>query len=347
MNQDTKYQLQNSILDGEQLASVLELSSEEANATHKKIRLTPYVFKLVIAENGQAIRKQFVPFTTRSKNVYTDDYLQEERYSPVENLVHRYKNKAIYIATNQCACYCQFCTRQRVTKNKSPYRENLEEIITYLHNHKEINDLLVTGGDPLMLETEKVVQILNAISALQHIKVIRIGTRIPITLPMRIDDKLLNALREYKNLYINIHINHASELTEQSQKAICSLADCGIPLGSQTVLLHGINDDCDTLKELFEKLISIRVKPYYLYQCDRVSGCEEYVSDVKDGITIINQLYNIMSGFAIPKFVVDTPELGKMVLAPCSITGVTDRNLVLASEHGSCNYTLQRDYLEN
>lgn len=181
---------------------------------------------------------------------------------------------------------------------------------------------------------------MDVIATLQHIKIIRIGTRVPITLPMRIDDKLVNALRGYKNLYINIHINHASELTEQSQKAICSLADCGIHLGSQTVLLRGINNDCGTLRELFEKLISIRVKPYYLYQCDRVSGCEEYVSDVQEGIAIINQLYNIMSGFAVPKFVVDTPELGKMVLAPCSITGVTDRNLVLASAHGSCNYTL-------
>lgn len=338
MNRETKYQLRNSIRDREQLSSVLELSRVEATAPHRKILLTPYILKLIAAEKEGAIRKQFIPFSTGTEKTFSDDYLKEEKYTPVENLVHRYKNKAIYIATHQCACYCQFCTRQRVTQNEAPYHENLEEIIAYLNDHKDISDLLVTGGDPLTLATDKIVRILDAIVELQHIKVIRIGTRVPITLPMRIDGKLANALKRYKNLYINIHVNHSSELTEQSQKAICTLADCGIPLGSQTVLLRGINDDYDTLKELFEKLISIRIKPYYLYQCDKVCGCEEYVSDIRDGITIINQLCNTMSGFAVPKFVVDTPELGKMVLAPCSIAKITPKNLLLTSVHGSCNY---------
>lgn len=343
MNKATQYQLQNSILHMEQLASMLALSEAETIANHRKVRLTPYILKLISEDNQQAIRKQFIPFSAKLDPSFAHDYLREERYAPVENLIHRYKNKAIYIATNQCACYCQFCTRQRITQNESPYRENLEEIIAYLRDHEEIIDLLVTGGDPLMLETARIIGILDAITSLQHIKVIRIGTRIPITLPMRIDRKLLSALRRYKNLYINIHVNHASKLTQQSRKAIHSLVDCGIPLGSQTVLLRGINDDYDTLRELFEELISIRVKPYYLYQCDQVSGCEEYVSDVQKGITIINQLCNMLSGFAIPKFVVDTPELGKMVLAPCSITEVTDSDLVLTSIHGSCYYAWDRD----
>ena len=269
-----------------------------------------------------------------------DDYLQETLYSPVENLVHRYKNKAIYIATNQCACYCQFCTRQRVTQSHQKYKENIEQILEYLRNHEEIDDLLITGGDPLILDTSKLSKILDAICSLNHIKIIRIGTRIPVTLPMRIDSTLVNALGKYNNLYINIHINHISELTIESRKAILLLASKGIPIGSQTVFLKGINNNETDLRELFSELISIKVKPYYLYQCDQVKGCEEYVADILEGIRIINNMCNTMSGFAIPKFVVDTPELGKIILAPCSNTALSDGKLYLSSSQGECIYKI-------
>ncbi len=323
----------------QELAKILDLSNEEKSFCNTKVRITPYILQLI--KNGNLhIRKQFVPFSGPKHPVFEDDYLHEKAYSPVENLVHRYKNKAIYIATNQCACYCQFCTRQRITHCSFPYEENFEQVFMYLQTHKEIDDLLITGGDPLILDTSRISKILDAISSLKHIKVIRIGTRVPITLPMRIDEKLLDILAQYNNLFINIHINHVSELTHESRKSILSLANKGIPLGSQTVFLSGINNSETALRELFGELISIKVKPYYLYQCDRIKGCEEYIGDVVEGIKIINSLCNTMSGFAIPKFVVDTPELGKMVLAPCSITAQSDEELNLTSIQGKCTYSI-------
>lgn len=339
MNNKTDYQIMNSVYSFSELSSIIELTNAEISAIDKRIRITPYILEMI--KNGnQQIRKQFIPFKGKNTISFKDDYLQETQYSPIDNLVHRYKNKAIYVATNQCACYCQFCTRQRITQNLHPYNENLGQVLDYLCCHKEISDLLITGGDPLILDNARIIRILDAVSSLKQIKVIRIGTRIPITLPMRIDADLLNALGKYNNLYINLHINHISELTTESKRAIISLANTGIPLGSQTVLLAGINNNEDALRELFNELVSIKVKPYYLYQCDKVKGCEEYVVSALEGIRIINSLNNTMSGFAIPKFVVDTPELGKMVLAPCSITGISDEIISLASTHGRYTYSL-------
>ena len=338
MNKDTEFQLKHSIFDMQALSSVLNLSEEEKIVVSKKLRLTPYVLSLIKQNNSKAIRKQFIPSVNTTNNEFPDDYLKESTYTPVENLVHRYKNKAIYIATNQCACYCQFCTRQRIMQNNTPYHENLDEVINYLKIHTEINDLLITGGDPLMLDTPKLVKIIDEVASIQHISIIRIGTRVPITLPMRIDTDLLQALKQYPNLYINIHINHVLELTDLSKKAILSLANIGIPLGSQTVLLKDINDNFETLKELFETLLTIKVKPYYLYQCDMVRGCEEFVSSVSEGIKIINSFCNVLSGFAIPKFVVDTPEVGKIILAPCS--SISESNNILA-QSSTCEMFIQ------
>jgi len=337
VNDETVFQIKNSIQDIGVLSHLLTLTDNELT-TATKIRLTPYILQLITNDKSCAIRRQFIPFAGCAQREFSDDYLREECFTPIKNLVHKYPNKAIYIATNQCACYCQFCTRQRIIQSNAPYQENLHEVIRYLRAHEEINDLLVTGGDPLMLETERLTDILDAISDLKHIKVLRIGTRIPLTMPMRVDSCLIDALKQYSNLYVNIHVNHISELTGPSKNALLRLANAGIPLGSQTVLLRGVNDDKDTLKELFEELVSIKVKPYYLYQCDKVKGCEPYVADIKKGIDIINDLSHTMSGFAVPKFVVDTPEFGKLVLAPSAkISGPGDY-LIITSSCGICKY---------
>lgn len=193
MNKETQYQLLHSVCNMQDLARWLELSNEEIAKCDNKIRITPYILQLIKDGNMQ-VRKQFVPLGGHNSFTFEDDYLQEMSYSPIENLVHRYKNKAIYIATNQCACYCQFCTRQRITQCSRPYKENLGQIIEYLRKHEEINDLLITGGDPLILDTSIIARILDAVSSLQQIKVTRIGTRVPITLPMRIDSELLDTL---------------------------------------------------------------------------------------------------------------------------------------------------------
>lgn len=304
----------------------------------QKCLLTSYMDKLIKDTHSIALQKQFLPHNPDSSFHFSDDYLREDEYMPIINLIHRYKSKALILATNQCACYCQFCTRQRITRCNEMNFDNFEKILVYIKTHSEIEDVLITGGDPLTLTTNKILTILQGLEKIKSVKVIRIGTRIPITLPQRIDDELISELKKFNNLYINIHINHPDELTAISKKAILSLANAGIPLGSQSVLLRGVNDSYDTLKNLFKQLIYIKVKPYYLYQCDKVKGCEDFIVDVQKGIDIINRLCNEVSGFAVPKFVVDTPEIGKMVLAPCSINRVDKNKFYLSNSYGCCSY---------
>lgn len=317
-----KEQIKNCITQVEQVSQYIALNESEYEAVkNKKFQITPYMMRLIAeADSKGALRKQFVPFSDNASHKYNDDYLNELKFQPIPNLIHKYKNRVILITTNKCACYCQFCTRQRVTCREQHIHFDREKILDYIKQDKAINDVLITGGDPFMLETQAIVSLIDSLSDIDHIKVIRIGTRIPITLPMRVeDDELVNALRKYKNLYINIHVNHPSELTVESRNAIFRLTDAGIPIGSQTVFLKGINDNLETLRCLFEELISIKVKPYYLYQCDKVSGCESFITNPQKGISIINTLSQEISGFALPKFVIDTPEAGKMILAPCHL----------------------------
>lgn len=308
----------------------------------QKFHLTPYMEKLIESTHSIALQKQFIPHTSAYNSQFSNDYLHEDEYMPVQNLIHRYNSKAVIIATSQCACYCQFCTRQRITRSDEISLNNLKEILNYIRNHPDINDILVTGGDPLVLSTDKIVTILREIEKIESVKIIRIGTRIPITLPQRINAKLIEELKTINRLYINIHINHPDELTSDSKNAILLLANAGIPLGSQSVFLKGINDDYNVLKNLFEQLIQIKVKPYYLYQCDKVRGCEDFIADVHKGIDIINRLCNQISGFAVPKFVVDTPEMGKMILAPCSIDRIDGYTFYLSNSGGQCFYENNR-----
>lgn len=308
----------------------------------RPLHLTPYMNNLIESTQSVALQKQFIPHTSKCDFQFMNDYLQEEEYMPIPNLIHRYKSKVIIIATGQCACYCQFCTRQRITRSGEIKFDNFEKILNYIKKHPEINDVLVTGGDPLILSTDKIAFILREIEKIDSVKILRIGTRIPITLPNRITTELIEKLKTFSRLYINIHINHPDELTPSSKKAILSLANAGIPLGSQSVFLKGINDDYNVLKNLFEQLIQIKVKPYYLYQCDQVKGCEDFIADVRKGIDIINKLCNQISGFAVPKFVVDTPEMGKMVLAPCSVNRVDGDSVYLSNSSGQCSYQINK-----
>ena len=303
-----------------------------------RFQLSTYMKELIEYTHSSALKMQFLPHISEKKMEFLDDYLMENTYMPIPNLVHRYKTKVIIIATNQCACYCQFCTRQRIMQAEDLSLNNLDQIVRYIMEHDEIKDVLITGGDPLTLSNNKLFHILQEINKINTVKIVRLGTRIPITNPRRIDTALLNGLKKFQPLYINIHINHPDELTAESKAAILSLANIGIPLGSQSVLLKGINDDFDILKQLFEELTYIKVKPYYLYQCDKVRGCEDFIVDIKKGIEIINRLCNQTSGFAVPKYVVDTPEKGKMVLAPCSISNIKKTMVYLTAYNGQCTY---------
>jgi len=304
----------------------------------KKVHLTAYMAELIDKSHSQALKKQFIPSAPAHNVRFSSDYLREDEYMPIPNLIHRYQSKVVILATNQCACYCQFCTRQRITSHGQNSLYNFEEILQYIEDHPKIEDVLISGGDPLVLSTSALVTILKRIEEIDSIKVIRLGTRIPITLPQRINAELIEELKTFNRLYINIHINHPDELTPDSKRAILLLANAGIPLGSQTVLLKDINDDYIILKNLFQQLIQIKIKPYYLYQCDQVQGCENFIVDINKGIDIVNRLCNEISGFAVPKFVIDTPEMGKMVLAPCSITKKDKKFLYLSNNGGSCSY---------
>lgn len=312
--------------------------TDNLSNSRQKLHLTPYMDELIKNTNSRALQKQFLPNNQVNNYQFSQDYLREDKYMPVPNLIHRYKSKAVILATNQCACYCQFCTRQRITNRNEINLDNLDEILDYVKKHSEIEDILVSGGDPLILSTDTIVTILQEIEKINSVKIIRIGTRIPITLPQRINTELISELKNFNHLYINIHINHPDELTLDSRNAILLLANAGIPLGSQSVLLKGVNDDYDILKSLFQQLIQIKVKPYYLYQCDKIQGCEDFIVDIRKGIDIINKLCNQISGFAVPKFVVDTPEMGKMVLAPCSIADIDEEIFCLSNSSGQCFY---------
>lgn len=320
-----KGQLQNSITDS---SSIYE----------RKLYLSPYMDELIKRTHSAALQKQFIPQLSSYDFQFSDDYLREDEYMPIPNLIHRYESKALIIATNQCACYCQFCTRQRITRKDDNSPDNFKNILNYIRKHSEIMDVLITGGNPFILSTRKIINLLKEIEKINSVKIIRIGTRIPVTLPQRINEELIGALKTVNHLYINIHVNHPDELTSESKNAILSLANAGIPLGSQSVLLKGINDDYDVLKKLFLQLIQLKVKPYYLYQCDKVHGCENFMVDIRKGISMINKLCNQISGFAVPKFVVDTPEMGKMVLAPGSIVKTDGDIFYLSNRNGLCSY---------
>jgi lysine 2,3-aminomutase len=313
--------LQNSIITLDSLQEHLDCDS---NALPKVIanfpmRINPYFLKL-IQSPGDPIWKQAVPdIAELSDSVCEDDPLDEENLSPVPNLVHKYPDRVLFLVSNKCAMYCRFCTRKRkVGTNKmniSP--KTLIAGYDYLRQHPEIREVLISGGDPLLLLDKEIAEILKCLRSIPSIEVIRIGTRVPSVLPMRITNELVTILKSYHPLYINTHFNHPNEITEESSLACTMLADAGIPVGCQTVLLKGVNDDAETLKKLFLGLLRIRVKPYYLFQADLTKGTNHFRTSTATGIAIMRQLYGHISGMAIPTYALDGPKgAGKIPLSP-------------------------------
>jgi len=267
----------------------------------------------------------------------SDDPLEEERHTPVPGLVQRYSDRALLISTTICASYCRHCTRKRVTGQRESVisSSRLSQAVAYLRQNPKIRDVIVSGGDPLTLSEEALEKILGAIRSVKSVEIIRIGSRTPVTLPMRITDELTCMLRRYHPLWINTHFNHPQELTPQSSEACERLADAGIPLGNQTVLLREINDDSRVLETLFRGLLRIRVRPYYLHQCDLVRGVEHFRTPMARGIEIMNVLRGRLSGLAIPTFVVDVPNGGgKIPLLPCKIVSSDSSSYLLRNFEG-------------
>ena len=336
-------ELQNSITTVEDLGKHLDCDSSALREViaNFPMRINPYFLNL-IQFPGDPIWKQAVPDPLEIQDsVCVTDPLGEEKLSPTPYLVHKYPERVLFLVSSQCAMYCRFCTRKRMvgTGKMQITQKSINDGLLYLRNHPEVKEVLLSGGDPLLLRDETLNTILNGIRNIQSIEVIRIGTRVPSVLPMRITPELVNILKQYHPLYINTHFNHPAEITDQSSKACTMLADAGIPLGCQTVLLKGVNDNATTLAALFRKLLKIRVKPYYLFQADLTRGTNHFRTHTSTGICIMRELYGHLSGMAVPRYALDAPDgKGKIPLSPDYIVQ-KGRDLIFTSYTGEiCTY---------
>jgi lysine 2,3-aminomutase len=272
------------------------------------MRITPTVLA-TIKEPGDAIWKQVVPDRAEMEDFEAlDDPLEEDLMSPVPHLVHRYPDRALLMVTNQCPIYCRFCTRKRLVGKPGFIKKgDLDKAIAYLRVHTEVRDVILSGGDPLLLPDHLLERVLKSLRSIPHLEIVRIGSRVPGTLPQRITPKLCEIVKKYHPIYMNLHFNHPDELTPEVIDACGRLADAGVPLGAQTVLLKGVNDDPEIMKRLMHKLLLARVKPYYLYQADLTKGTNHFRTTVETGLEIIRALQGHTSGMAVPHFVIDAP----------------------------------------
>ena len=320
---DWHWQMRNRVTTAEELRRLLPVSEDEARSIDeclKKFRMaaTPYYLSLIDTDDpDDPIRRQCIPSALElvyDKNDMADP-LNEAGDSPVPFITHRYPDRVLFLVTLECAEYCRHCTRRRLVgeEDHAIQGEALDNAIEYIRSHEEIRDVLLSGGDPLMLSTPRLEEIIKRLREIEHVDIIRIGTRAPVVIPMRIDGELLSMLKKYQPIWINTHFNHVRELTPASEKACAMIVDAGIPLGNQSVLLRGINDTTEDMKALLLRLVHDRIRPYYLYQCDLTSGIAHFRTPVDTGIKILHELQGYISGFAIPKFVIDAPGGGGKV----------------------------------
>jgi lysine 2,3-aminomutase len=282
------------------------------------MRVNAYFLELM-QRAGEPLIRQVVPDPVELEDtVGLEDPLSEEANSPVPHLTHRYPDRVLFYLTNECAVYCRFCTRKRkVGLGRAVTVEHIEKGIRYIRETRQVRDVLLSGGDPLMLDDERIEWILRKIKEISHVEVIRLGTRIPSVLPMRIGPSLVKILKKIRPLFINLHFNHPSEITDEAERACARLADCGAVLGNQTVLLRGINEDPEILIRLFRKLLQLRVRPYYLLQADQTRGTQHFRTRIESGLNIMRKLRGHISGLAVPAYVLDLPRGGgKVPLVP-------------------------------
>lgn len=324
---DWKWQLKNRITTLDVIRELIALTRrEEEGIKRAKGRLamaiTPYFFSLIDRNDPKCpIRKQAIPrleeFSVSSCEMI--DPCGEDSHTPVPGLVHRYPDRALLIVTDSCAMYCRYCTRKRMVGEEHPPMSTdlFEDAYKYLKSKKTIRDVLISGGDPLMMKTELLESYIKRLRTIPHLDIIRIGTRVPVTLPMRVSEELVEMLKKYHPIYMSIHFSHPREITPEVVRSCSMLADAGIPLGSQTVLLKGVNDKPAIMKKLMQELLKIRVRPYYVYQCDMAMGTGHFRTPVAVGMNIIEELRGHTTGYAVPTFVVDAPGGGgKIPVAP-------------------------------
>ncbi|MED6300538.1 MAG: KamA family radical SAM protein, partial [Verrucomicrobiota bacterium] len=342
---DYKWQLKNRITNLKGLEKHINLTADERSGvilSGEKLALsiTPYFLNLIKPDDPDCpIRRQVIPNIkeiTASPEEMADP-CAEDSHMPVPGLVHRYPDRVLFLVTDRCASYCRYCTRSRVVSGAGDqeFETNYEAAFEYLESNHSIRDVLLSGGDPLLFSDSKLESILKRLRSIKHIEFIRIGTRIPIFLPQRITPELCSMLKKYHPLWISVHSNHPRELTTEVASALNMLADAGIPLGNQSVLLKGVNDDVLTMKTLFHKLLQCRVRPYYLYQCDLISGSAHLRTSTSKGIEIIEGLRGHTTGYAIPQFVIDAPGGGgKVPINPDYVVERDDNKLVIRNYEG-------------
>lgn len=365
---DWKWQIRNRITSVERLRQVVDLTSEEADNISKclkkfRMAITPYYAGLMSKEDRECpVRQQAVPspLEMHTSSADMDDPLHEDIDSPVPGITHRYPDRVLLLVTDQCSMYCRHCTRRRMagSRDRALPLSQVEKAINYIKHNTVIRDVLISGGDPLTLNDDRLEYIISRLRAISHVEIIRIGSRMPVVLPQRITTGLCNMLKKYHPLWLNTHFNHPKEITGESIAACNRLADAGIPLGNQSVLLKGVNDCIYIMKSLLHQLVKMRVRPYYLYQCDLSQGIEHFRTAVSKGLEIIEGLRGHTSGLAVPTFVVDAPGGGgKIPVSPQYMISQSDQKVILRnfegnlytyiepanrhSECGSCNFCVE------
>lgn len=343
--EDWRWQLRHRFTQTDQLKLILNLSPEEMKAIEASkgrmaTAITPYFAKLMDRHDSNCpIRRQAIP-TLQEFQVSPHDLVDpcaEDENSPVHGLVHRYPDRVLLLVTDKCAVYCRYCTRRRMvgSSEKCITDEKLDEAISYIQATKKIRDVLISGGDPLLMEDEHLEGIIAKVRRIPHVEIVRIGTRVPVSLPQRITPSLTAMLKKYHPLWISIHFSHPREITKEVRRACALLSEAGIPLGSQTVLLRGINDRPMVMKRLMHELLKIRVRPYYIYQCDLAMGTEHFRTPIAVGINIIEKLRGHTTGYAIPNFVIDAPGGGgKIPVGPTYMISQDKGKMVLRNYQG-------------
>lgn len=353
---DWRWQLRHRLTSVADLRRVLTLTPTEEEGVARALQrlrmaVTPYFASLLDPQDPHCpLRRQVVPTIQELLVSQADmaDPLGEDRHSPVPGLVHRYPDRALVLVTDQCASYCRHCTRRRLVGARQQVMslEQMDQVVNYLARTTEIRDVLISGGDPLILSDRHIEHLLARLRAIRHIELLRVGTRVPVFLPQRITPELVGMLRRYHPLYINIHFNHPAEITPEVKEACARLADAGIPLGSQTVLLRGVNDCPHIMKRLLQLLLTIRVRPYYLYQCDLSQGIEHFRTSVARGLEIVESLRGHTTGLAVPTYVIDAPGGGgKVPILPQYLLSMSDQKAVVRNFEGRiCAYSQPEGY---
>jgi lysine 2,3-aminomutase len=343
---DWRWQLKHCISDVRTLSRFVDLSEDERempgdHSWNMPLRIPPYYLSLLNPhDSALSLRRTVIPSMEESRlsSGESEDPLSEDNHSPVPELIHRYPDRVVFLVTTTCATFCRYCMRSRIVGRGSRPRNNSTRwlaALVYIQEHPEVRDVLISGGDPLILEDDALDFIIRQLRRIPHVEMIRIGTKMPMSLPQRITTSLTSMLKKYHPLWMSLHVTHPDELTPECRTACSRLADAGIPLGSQTVLLKGVNDSLPTLKALMHGLIRFRVKPYYLFQCDPIPGTSHFRTPVSKGLEMIQGLQGHTSGYAVPTFAVDAPGGGgKIPLLPEYLVGRDENGLILRNYEG-------------